>query len=210
MDREWLTGRRGRALALAATVLVCLLVWAGMVQPLLSWYGDRAETLRQQRALAERMESLAATLPQLRRDVAASSGEHAAPGATLHDSSDAVASATMQERVQAMAAAAGATLTSIETLPAENTAGWRRIGLRLTLTAPWPDLVRLLQALDDATPRMLADDLHVHRTLVNAKAVAVPLQTTLAVYSFRASTADAATADAATAHTGIAEEDPKP
>lgn len=184
----WLTGRRGQSLALLVTLLLCLIVWFDAVQPLLGWYGDRAETLQQQRAIAQRMESLAASLPLLRRQAQAGAGAQTAANATLKDTDDAVASATLQEDVQAMATAAGASLTSVETLPAESAGAWRRIGLRVNLTAPWPVLVRLLQSLDGATPRMLVDDLHVHSTVLVAHPSALPLQTSLIVFAFRAAT----------------------
>jgi general secretion pathway protein M len=189
MGADWLTGRRGQILAIAVTVLLLLIVWVGAVQPLLAWHADRAETLMQQRVLADRMANAAATLPALQRQAAAGTGGHVPAAAMLSGASDAIAGATLQEQVQAMATAAGATLTSAETLPAEQAGAWRRIGLRLTLTAPWPVLVRLLAAIDQATPQMLVDDLHVHSVLLVARPVALPLQTSFTVYAFRAAVA---------------------
>jgi general secretion pathway protein M len=184
MDSAWLTGGRGRALALCLTVLVLAAAWVGAVQPLLAWHADRADMLLRRRAVAERMRDLGATLPSLRRQ--AEQGAGPAPvRATLEGATDAVAGAALQERMQAMAADAGASLTSIETLPAEQAGAWRRIGLRVALAAPWPVLVRLLEAIDAATPRMLVDDLHVHSTLVVRDPVALPLQTSFTVYAFR-------------------------
>jgi general secretion pathway protein M len=191
MGSTWLIGRRGQALALLATVLVALTIWAGAVQPLVSWYAERAETLLQRQALAERMERLAATLPSLQRRAEARSGSQATVGIALSGASDAIAGAMLQEHVQTMAISAGATLASVETLPVEPAGAWRRIGLRVTLTAPWPVLVRLLQSLDQATPQMLVDDLRMRSTLLVAQPVAQPLQTSFTVYAFRAGTATA-------------------
>jgi general secretion pathway protein M len=198
MGAEWLTGRRGQVLAVGVTLLLLLMVWIGAVQPLLAWHADRAETLLQQRVLADRMANAAATLPALRRQAEAGTGGHVASAATLAGASDAIAGATLQEQVQAMATAAGATLTSAETLPAEQTGAWRRIGLRLTLTAAWPVLVKLLEAIDRATPQMLVDDLHVHSVLLVARPVALPLQTSFTVYAFRAAPATTAAASGTT------------
>jgi general secretion pathway protein M len=189
---DWLVGRRGQALALGATLLACFALWSGVAQPLAEWYNSRAETLLEQRALAERMDGLAASLPALRQMVAAGAGNREAAGATLTGASDSVASATLQERVQAMATAAGATLSSVETLPAESTGAWRRIGLRVSLTVSWPVLINLLRALDEATPRMLVDDLHVHGTVLVAHPVVLPLPTAFTVYAFRPGTGTAA------------------
>jgi hypothetical protein len=58
------------------------------------------------------------------------------------------------------------------------------------MTAPWPVLVRLLQALAQASPSMLVDDLHVHSTLLVQHPVALPLQISFAIYGFRHGQAD--------------------
>jgi general secretion pathway protein M len=192
MHSEWRTGRRGQALALAVTLLVGAIIWVGLLQPLLSWHAERAETLAERRALADLKEGLAVTLPSLRRQAEAWAGGQASAGVTLSGASDAVAGAMLQERVQIMATAAGATPTSVETLAAEQTGTWRRIGLRVALTTTWPVLVMLLQALDQATPRMLVDDLHVHSTLLVANPVALPLQTSFTIYAFRTGAAPVA------------------
>lgn len=186
MNRDWLIGPRGRMLALGVTLLFGVIVRAAIIDPALSWHAERTEVFNQRRALLARMERLAATLPALQRQAEDGTADRPAAGITLGGASDAVAGALLQERVQAMANAAGATLTSVETLPPEPAGAWRRIGLRVAMSAPWPVLVRLLQALDQATPHMLTDDLHVHSTLLIARPVALPLQTSFTVYAFRA------------------------
>ena len=96
------------------------MLWLGIVEPLWSWYGDRNELLEQRQALLQRMQALAASLPALRaasadkRDEGSEAATSMLPGTT-----DAVAAADLQERVQKMAAAAGVSLTAVETLPAE-------------------------------------------------------------------------------------------
>src|SRR5690242_7145549 len=101
MGAEWLTGRRGQMLAVAATLLLLMMVWLGVAQPLLAWHADRAETLMQQRILADRMAGVAATLPAIRRQADAGTGGHIPTAATLAGASDAIAGATLQEQVQA-------------------------------------------------------------------------------------------------------------
>jgi general secretion pathway protein M len=186
-ENPWLTGRRGRALALIMLLLACATVWACIINPLLSWYQSDAALLQQQTVLAARMEQAAVTLPALRRQAEISAGRPAAANATLPSTSDAVAGAMLQERVEAMATEAGAILTSVETLPAEPAGAWRRIGLRVALTAPWAVLIRLLEALDLASTPMLADDLHVHTSPIDARQPpTLPVQASFTVIAFRA------------------------
>jgi general secretion pathway protein M len=187
MDSPWLSGPRGGALALLALLLAAATVWAAIINPLLSWYQSGAEWLQQQTVLAAHMEQVAATLPDLRRQAEVSAGGPAKASATLPPSSDAVAGATLQESVAALSTAAGATLASVETLPAEPAGAWRRIGVRVALTAPWAVLIRLLESLDAASPPMLTDDLHVHTSAVDVRQpVTHPVQASFTIFAFRA------------------------
>ena len=126
------TGRRGRLLALGLTFAVLGALWVAVAAPLIEWHALRAEQVQARRALARRMAEIAETLPELRDQarVAAASGR-ASGEATLDGASDAIAAATLQGRLQEMAARAGAPLTSAEALPGEAAGAWRRIGVRV-------------------------------------------------------------------------------
>src|SRR4051794_5890803 len=141
------TGRRGQLLALGLTIAVLGGLWAGVAAPLLDWYALRAEQVQARAAVARRMAELAETLPALRDQarLVATPGRPA-QGAVLEGASDAIAAATLQGRLQEMAARAGAPLSSAEALPGEAAGAWRRIGVRVAVNAPWPAIIRLLQA----------------------------------------------------------------
>ena len=144
------TGRPGRLLALGITLLGFGLVWFALVGPLVRLYADNAASLEQQRILAHRMAQLAGMLPDLQHQAEAGAGTGPAPNALLEGATDAIAGATLQERVQEMASTAGARVSSAEMLPAAQTGGYRRIGLRVACNAPWPILIRLLQSIEQA------------------------------------------------------------
>jgi len=181
------TGTRGQVLAVAITVVLLAALWLGVAAPLLSWHGERADRLRQRQALAERMEMLAARLPELRRE-AANVASGPPPQTLLEGASDAVSGAQLQERLQTMAATAGAPINSAETLPAENRGAYRRIGLRLAVNAPYAALIRLLQSVEEATPRMLIDDVQVQSAPIVLDRSAPTLDASFSVYAFRAGT----------------------
>lgn len=176
------TGRRGQALAAAMTALAALLLWFGAVAPLADWYAARNAALAERMALAAHMQSLAARLPALRR---AGGGRGAAP-ALLAGQTDALAAADLQERVGRLAAAAAITPTSLETLPSAPRGAWRRVGIRLSLAAPWPRLVALLAAITRAQPRMLIDEVELRGLPSHDTRQAEPVQASFAVYAFRA------------------------
>src|SRR5262249_29681435 len=83
------------------------------------------------------------------------------------------AAAAMQSAVQAMAARSGVELASMETLPAEARGAYRRIGLRVSLTAPWPALIDLLRTAGQGQPGMLVDDVQLRTTLTQGAVAAL-------------------------------------
>lgn len=177
------TGSRGRLLALGLTLFVVALAWAVVVDPLLGWQTALTEAVDNRGAIARRMALAAETLPALRLQA---QGESRAPAAALLEgNTDALAGAALQVRVRELANQAGVSLASAETLPAEATGTFRRIGMRVTAAGAWPVLVRLLQALEQANPRMLVDDMQLQSALSLATETTRPLNATFTVFSFR-------------------------
>jgi general secretion pathway protein M len=183
------TGRRGKILALGFAVLAAGAVWAGVVDPVLGWHAERAEALAQRQAAARRMAQIARSLPELEQQAAAAATSGPPPGAVLQGTTDAVAGAALQQLVRDMATGAGAVLSSTETLQAEQAGTFRRIGLRIAFSAPWPVLVRLLLAVEQATPMMLVDDLQVRGPRLQVGPSDPALETSLVVLAFRTGTA---------------------
>jgi len=176
-------GRRGQVLASALTLAIAAAIWTGVVAPLLGWHAEQAQRLEQRRALAHRMVDLAETLPALQAQSADRDAAGPAPSAVLAGETDAVAGATLQLLVQQMATATGTTLSSVEVLPAEAVGSYRRIGLHVSLSAPWPMLVHLLQSVEQATPPMLVDDLRLRGSpMAN---MALPMDASFTVLAFR-------------------------
>jgi general secretion pathway protein M len=171
------------------TICVLATVWIGVVTPLIDWYADRAERLEQRRALAGRMDVIAGGLPGLRQ-VAATTVKPGSGSALLDGATDAVAAAALQQVVQDLAERSGASIASAETMPATQVGAYRRIGLHVSMKAPWPDLIRLLLAVEQAEPRMLVDDLHVRGPRPGVQPVDPPLDTTMTLFCFRPGTAE--------------------
>lgn len=168
------TGRTGRVLAAGLLALVLAL----------GWRAERALLLSRRQDQALRMAQLAQELPELERQAMAHQGPDAR--AVLPGGSDAVAAAALQQAVQDMAVRAGATISSMEALPAEQVADFRRIRLRVSMAAPWPVVVRMLGAASEAWPPMLVDELQVHGSQMLTGRGAAPLEASWTVIGFRA------------------------
>jgi hypothetical protein len=183
------TGRAGRLLALGLTLAVPAAMWFGAAAPLLQWHEDRAEALAQREALAEHMLALKAALPALRQQAAAIAASGAGEPALLEGESDPVASAFLQERLQAMFLKAGVQLNSIETQPSEDAGTFRRVRLQVTFNATWPVLMGLLQDIRLAAPALLVDELHVQPALHRISTAPGTFDVSCAVFAFRSGSA---------------------
>lgn len=184
MDTGLPDGRRGQVLAAALTLTLLAAAWFAVASPLIGWYGHRAEALAQRRVLLRHMRDVAALLPSLKQQ---QRGAHPT-AALLSGQTDALAAAAMQSAVQAMAAAAGVDLASLETLPAEARGAYRQIGLRVSLSASWPALTALLHRARTGDPRMLVDDLAVRPVPMRQRSAATPVNASFTLLAFRRDT----------------------
>lgn len=182
------TGRPGRILALGIAVAIPAVLWLGVGAPLVQWHAERGAALGERRELARHMEDLMAEIPELQRRA---TQEPSAVGADslLAGDSDAIAAAALQEKVQAIAADTGATISSAEIVPAQESGSYRRIGLRIAVYARvWSSLVRLLQGMEQATPKMLIGEMELRAMPTRAADVDTPISATLTVLAYRAAT----------------------
>lgn len=178
-------GRVGQFAALGLTLALPAAVWMGVVAPLTQWHNDRAEALLRQEALAQRMQLLITTLPALRQQAAAVTASGAGEPVLLDGESDPVASAFLQERLQAMFMKAGVQLDSVETTPGEDAGAYRRIRLHVSFNATWPVLMGLLKDMQLAAPALLMDELAVQPALHRISTAPGTFDVSCAIFAFR-------------------------
>ena len=180
------SGRRGQLLALSLLLVVLGGVYLMVVSPLLGLYAERAAVLENRRMLVPRLRAAADELPSLRARVEQLRAAAGTRKITLEGASDAIASATLQSRIEELATSAGATIGSTESLPAEARSGYRRIGLRYVLSGSYETLVKFLARLESATPPVVIDNLHIHGVLRRpGTPAAAGLDAGLDVYAYR-------------------------
>lgn len=182
-------GRIGQLLALGLTLLPPAVIGLGVVMPLLEWHGERADALIQRAALMHRMQALAAALPELQQQAMAAAASKAGEAALLEGDSDSIASASLQERLQAIFMQAGVQLSSVETLPGEEAGAYRRIRLRVSFNASWSVLLGLLKDMHLATPALLVDELQLRHALHRIGTAPGTFDVSCAILAFRSGTA---------------------
>jgi general secretion pathway protein M len=133
-----------------------------------------------------RLKAAADELPELRARVADLRTTAGTAKVTLEGSSDAIASANLQSHIAELAASVGVTVGSTESLPVETRGGYRRIGLRYTLSGPYETLLTFVAKLEAATPPLVVENLHIHGVLRRpGTPAASALDAGLDVYGFR-------------------------
>ncbi len=179
-------GRQGQLTALAITLAGAILLWLAIAAPIIGWYQARAANLAQQQAIAARMTALGQEIPALRSAVQEAGLQDASAQLLLPGNSDAVAGANLQSALQTLAANAGTSLDSAASLPAQPTGTLRRIGMQVSLTASWPVLIALLQAIGAARPRMIVNTLSLDNTTIIGSGQAASIEANFTVIGFRA------------------------
>jgi general secretion pathway protein M len=159
------TGHRGRFLALLLLLVALGAVYLVLAAPLIELYTGRAAIVEDKRMLVPRLQAAAAELPELRGRVAELRATAGARKVTLEGSSDAIASANLQNHIAEFATSVGVTIGSTESLPVETRGGYRRIGLRFTLNGPYEALLKFIAKLEAATPPLVLENLHIHGVL---------------------------------------------
>ena len=190
MDRGLPEGRKGQVLAVALVVFVICVVWFAVISPLVGWYAQRARFLISRQQTAAHMEAIVASLPGLKR-AAANKRTGAVVEVLLPGNSDALAAAALQQRVQGLATAASAALSSVEVVPATKVGRYQQIGLRISMEAPYSSLIRLLTMIEQGPPRMFVDDLTIRAPAydLNLPMLELTRSESLSVFAFRDGTA---------------------
>lgn len=182
--------RVGQAGALGVAALLLGLLWFALACPLSAWYAGRAREIAQREVVAGDLARQGARVPELlarAQALDARTFDPEGPGgaALLTGATDAIAGAALQMALQHLAGNVGVHPTSIEALVAQKAGRYRRIGVGVTLTITWPVLIRLLGAIDLATPRMLVGDLEVRASPFRIENIEQPFGVRLTIFAFR-------------------------
>lgn len=186
------TGRRGQILAVALALAVLAALYLLVAAPLIGLYAERQGMIETRLLLLPRLQATAAELPVLHADITRLSTDRRARQLTLDGATDALASASLESRLDAFARSVGATIGSTEMLPTAPRGPYRRIGLRVILTGTYETLVKWLAKLATAQPPLIVDNLQLHGLLAQpGMRTAATIDAGIDVYGFRTAAARA-------------------
>jgi general secretion pathway protein M len=184
------TGRTGRLLAVAILVIPVVAGYLFVVAPILDFYNQGEAAIADYRMLLPRLRTAAQQLLELRANLAELQKLASTRKITVEGSSDAIASANLQNRIEELAASAGVTISRSEAVSAEIRSPYRRIGLRVAISGEYEEILKLLGAIETAAPPLIVANLHIQgmsRRVNPTAASQIPtrLDAGFEVYGFR-------------------------
>ena len=144
MTPGWVS--RIAAFALSAGVAFALYVF--VAAPIVAGYAETDAAVAQAAELLDRYRRIAAARPALQERLDALKSRQSEIGAYLSGGTDALAGAELQELVNATVAKGGGGLRSVQILPVKADGGFRRIGVRVQLTATMAQVLRVLHGFE--------------------------------------------------------------
>ena len=147
------------ALALSAGVVFGLYVF--VVAPIVAGYAETDAAVNQAAELLDRYRRVAAARPALQDRLDTLKSRQSEIGTYLGGHTDALAGAELQELVNATVAAGGGGLRSVQILPVKTDGGFRRIGVRVQMTATIAQVLRVLHGLEAGSTLLFVDNLEV-------------------------------------------------
>ena len=147
------------ALALSAGVVFGLYFF--VVAPIVAGYAETDAAVNQAAELLDRYRRVAAARPALQDRLDTLKSRQSEIGTYLGGHTDALAGAELQELVNATVAAGGGGLRSVQILPVKTDGGFRRIGVRVQMTATIAQVLRVLHGLEAGSTLLFVDNLEV-------------------------------------------------
>jgi general secretion pathway protein M len=150
-----------RLAAVLLLLTVLLGVYTFLVEPIIVGYDATGREIEEARDQLARFERAAAMRPVLLKQMNEFEAHQNALGYFLKGSTDALAAAGLQDRVNDLIAGKGGTLQSIQPMPGVEEQGLMRITLRVQMTGTTETLFDVLYALESGSPVLFVDNLDI-------------------------------------------------
>lgn len=154
-----------RSLALLLLGVVLAAGYVLLVKPIVATYAETDQAIAAARDRLEQFEGLGARRSALADQMAELERRRSAQGYYLTGVTDALAAAGLQDRLKQVVEANGATIRSIQPLPGADEQGFRRVTVRVQMTATTESLFRSVYALEAGAPLVFIDSIDIQSRL---------------------------------------------
>ena len=158
-----------RLAALLLLIVAIVAAYSFILDPIIVGYGETDRQIEEVRDQLSRYQRLAATRPALEQQIQQAANERTSDGYYLSGGTDALAAAGLQDRVNALVGAKGGLLRSIQPMPGVDDQGFRRITLRVQMTATIEVLFETLYALESGTPMLFVENLDIQSRAIRRR-----------------------------------------
>ena len=155
-----------RLVALLLLFVVMAAAYVFVIDPLIAAYAKTSEAIADTRAYLERVERLAAMRPSLAKQVAELDHRGGSQGYYLSGGTDALAAAALQDRLKQVIDANGATLRSIQPLAGMDEQSFRRVTVRVQMTATTESLFHIVYMLEAGTPLVFIANIGIQNRMM--------------------------------------------
>lgn len=151
-----------RMLAVTILVLMIFIPYQFLFSPVVSRYHELIQTERRERALLERFQLVGKKAEMLRGQLETlREAESASSGGYLTGDSETLVAADLQNLVRTTVERSGGRLESTQILPAEIDGDFRRVSLRVRMTADMSSLFRTMYDLESHSPYLFIDNIDI-------------------------------------------------
>lgn len=158
-----------RLVALLLLIVAIAAVYSFILDPIIVGYGETDRRIEKVREQLSRYQRLAAARPALERQMRQAASERTSDGYYLSGGTDALAAAGLQDRVNALVGAKGGLLRSIQPMAGVDEQGFRRITLRVQMTATIEVLFETLYTLESGTPMLFIENLAIQSRAIRRR-----------------------------------------
>ncbi|MDH3911799.1 MAG: type II secretion system protein GspM [Rhodospirillales bacterium] len=150
-----------RTAALSLLVFVIGALYLLLVSPVIEAYRSTDEASQEALEQLARYEHISKTNPNRKAELEKLSKQQSRSGVYLAGDTDALAAAGLQEDVSAKIKKNGGNVRSMQILPVKADGDFKRVSVRVQLTATLGSFARILYALESGKPYVFIDNLDV-------------------------------------------------
>lgn len=158
LTTPWI-GRLAAVLLLVAAIEAAYVV---LVEPIVLGYRETDQAIEEVSDQLSHFQRLAAMRPVLANQLDQLAAEQGSGTYYLSGGTDALAAAGLQDRVSALVDGNGGSLRSIQPMSGVDELGFRRITLRIQMTATIESLFETIYTLETGTPVLFVENLDIH------------------------------------------------
>ena len=158
-----------RILALALLIAVLAALWLFLAQPVMAKFAGYRQGIAQANEFLTRYRRVAGGREALEKALERARRARAATGRFLEGSSTEIVAAGLQNDVKTIISASGGELKSTQLLPHEDEKEWRRVTIRVNMSAGVEATTQIFHAIESANPYLFLGNVQIRAPRISKR-----------------------------------------